>query len=418
MYKIISAVILLVSVSLMTCSNIVAAPTWTTYGAYKKIVEDYKRKDTSVLLHDLQSKDPIDRQLAALGLGTKGREGLEPLLALSKSSYYGDRFYAISALFDVYQSTHDERTLEAVIRGTKDSNIIVALGATGNLDINDPKAINVLIELLGDERSGSGNCRIQDYAADALVKIGKPAVDSLIAALKNKDPQVRYQAVKALGEIKDEKAATPLANLLGDKAAISLRLPDKNNPLSATSNEMEAINLQRSIAPTSADYLRDYKYAREPLPTAMYHRQSDGMVEGAGILAKNAINWMLEKRSYKVSIGEEARIALVNIGSPVTEHIAPLLKSDDSYIRYGAIYIAGGIKAVSLTGTIADILKNDNDPEVRKAAALSLAEIGDNRAVKYLNEAQAAEKKKDVKDAIEYSIGKFKNALPTVIEGN
>ncbi|MFA6141753.1 MAG: HEAT repeat domain-containing protein [Candidatus Omnitrophota bacterium] len=403
------------------CGSVTAAPTWTTYAGYKKIVEDYKRKDTSILLKDLQSKDPMDRQLAALGLGAKGKDGIEPLLALSKSSYFTDRFYAISALSDVYNTTHDERALDAVIGGINDDNIVVALGAAGCLDMDNPKAINSLVVALKDTRKDSGGNSVQDYATDSLVKIGKPSVESLIGALKDKDPQVRYRAVKALGEIKDEKAAASLASLLGDKAIISIRRPDVDtipDPIAATNEEMRLINLRRTISPTAADDLREYKYASEPLPKAMYHRQSDGIVEGSGILAKNAINWMLKERYYKATIGELSRVALVNMGPSVTENIAPLLESDDSYVRSGAVYVAGGIKAISLTKNVADILINDKDPDVRKIAALALGEMGDSRAAKYLNEAGLTEKRKDVKDAITYSMDKLKNSLPTVVEGN
>jgi|GEM_PF-1731787 len=418
-HKIILAIIFIVSVAAILCSCAMGAPKWTTYAEYMKIVDDYKRKDTDTLLEELKSSDPIDRQLAALGLGAKGKEAIEPLLALSKSSYYGDRFYSISALSDIYETTHDERALRVVIEGVEDNNTVVALGAIACLDINNPKVIDALIKALKDTRKDSGGNSIQDYAAKSLAKIGKPSAESLIKTLEDKDPQVRYRAVKALGDIKDERATVPLINLLGDKVTVSIRYPNENsNPITETEEEIRMINLQRSAFPTPMDYLRENKYAREPFPTAMAHRQRDAGAEGAGIMAKNVINWMLKERSYKISISEVSRLALVNIGPPVTEHIAPLLKSDDSYIRSGAVYVAGGVKAVSLTGAIADILKNDNDPEARKTAALSLAEIGDNRAVRYLNEAQATEKKKDVKDVIAYSIKKLENAVPTVMQGN
>ena len=47
-------------------------------------------------------------------------------------------------------------------------------------------------------------------AAKALGKIGDAAVAPLIAALKDGDPEVRGNAAKALGEIGDKRAVDPL----------------------------------------------------------------------------------------------------------------------------------------------------------------------------------------------------------------
>jgi len=54
-------------------------------------------------------------------------------------------------------------------------------------------------------------------AALALGKIGKPAVEPLIAALKDKDSRVRYSAAWALGKIGDKRAVEPLIAALKDK---------------------------------------------------------------------------------------------------------------------------------------------------------------------------------------------------------
>lgn len=51
-------------------------------------------------------------------------------------------------------------------------------------------------------------------AADALIQIGKPSVPALIEALQDKAEEVRIEAVKALGKIKDKKAGVSLAKTL------------------------------------------------------------------------------------------------------------------------------------------------------------------------------------------------------------
>ncbi len=80
---------------------------------------------------------------------------------------------------------------------------------------------------------------------DQLVKAGKEAVQPLIDALK--DEHAKYYAIRALGEIKDERAIEPLANILLDKnygprryAAIalgSIRSPKAIPPLQKALND-------------------------------------------------------------------------------------------------------------------------------------------------------------------------------------
>jgi len=49
-----------------------------------------------------------------------------------------------------------------------------------------------------------------------LVDLGQPALPRLVAALKDKDENVRKQAVLALGRIKDAEAIDPLIDMLAD----------------------------------------------------------------------------------------------------------------------------------------------------------------------------------------------------------
>lgn len=58
---------------------------------------------------------------------------------------------------------------------------------------------------------------IRDCAVKSLVEIGVPTIESLGAALKNDDPYVREGAAKAMGQIGDAGAITPLVLALGDK---------------------------------------------------------------------------------------------------------------------------------------------------------------------------------------------------------
>ena len=64
---------------------------------------------------------------------------------------------------------------------------------------------------------GHNNGWVRHHARECLVLIGKPAVPDLIEAIENDDEDIRWEAAKALGQIKDPTAAPALAKALNDK---------------------------------------------------------------------------------------------------------------------------------------------------------------------------------------------------------
>lgn len=85
---------------------------------------------------------------------------------------------------------------------------VEALGELAN-----PVATDALMgALVGDQYSG-----IRWKAAEALARIGPPAVPRLIMALENPDEDVRWKAAITLGEIGDPRGIVPLIGLLSDQ---------------------------------------------------------------------------------------------------------------------------------------------------------------------------------------------------------
>ncbi|MGH7254971.1 MAG: HEAT repeat domain-containing protein, partial [Nitrospirales bacterium] len=82
---------------------------------------------------------------------------------------------------------------------------IIALGK-----IKDERVLDPLMAQLKNDEFG-------DYARDALIELGEPAVSRLIEALKDKDENVRKRAVIALGQIRAEEAIDALIERLQDK---------------------------------------------------------------------------------------------------------------------------------------------------------------------------------------------------------
>ena len=90
--------------------------------------------------------------------------------------------------------------------------------ALGEMGAQAAPAIPFLIGILGDTTDSGGLYGpVGLNAAFALADIGKPAVDPLIAALKDKNVAVRGHAVIALRNIKDKRAVNPLIVALKDK---------------------------------------------------------------------------------------------------------------------------------------------------------------------------------------------------------
>lgn len=58
----------------------------------------------------------------------------------------------------------------------------------------------------------------RERARKSLVKLGRPAVPTLIKLLSDKNEHMRWEACKALGSIKDPAAAGPLVDALNDRS--------------------------------------------------------------------------------------------------------------------------------------------------------------------------------------------------------
>ena len=79
-------------------------------------------------------------------------------------------------------------------------------------EIGDARAVEHLIAAL---KNADPNTR--NEAINALSKIGKPSLEPLIGTLQDADPKVRFLAAWALGEIGDPQAVEPLIASLKDK---------------------------------------------------------------------------------------------------------------------------------------------------------------------------------------------------------
>jgi HEAT repeat protein len=182
------------------------------------------------------------------------------------------------------------------------------------------------------------------------IKIGKPAVKPLVYELKDRDPLVRSNAVKALGAIGDSRAVEPLVKMLNDK-----------NPL-----------IQRQ-AVQALGRINDPR-AVQPLIAVL---EDKGRRPHVRMSAAEALGWLQDPEAVDSLV-----VALADDHWDVRSHAAEAL---------------GKIKDPQAVEPLIEAL-NDRDATVRGNAVDALAKIRDSRAleplVAALNDKSALVRKK------------------------
>ncbi|ALA57610.1 HEAT repeat domain-containing protein [Nitrospira moscoviensis] len=167
--------------------------------------EEQVKDEIDIQIDLLNDPDWVVRREAVITLGEMGDERcVEPLARALRDGDWQVREVAIEALGQV-----GSPAVETLLKLLRDWDVrkyaILSLGKIRDERVLDP----LMHQLRNDE--------FKDDAINALVELGEPAVPRLIAALKDKDENVRKSAVLALGRIKNNEAIDPLIEMLSDK---------------------------------------------------------------------------------------------------------------------------------------------------------------------------------------------------------
>jgi HEAT repeat protein len=158
------------------------------------------------------SADDATCEAAAVNLGQQGPTGLPTLAKLVAADEADVRFWAVRGLW----ATGSPEAVAWLIQALQDKDAMVRSGAALALgELKAEAAIEALAQLLATDATESGN-----HAADALAKIGQPAAQVLIAALKNERPWVRVRAAKALIPVESQEAIPALFQALEDESYV------------------------------------------------------------------------------------------------------------------------------------------------------------------------------------------------------
>ncbi|MFQ5559221.1 MAG: HEAT repeat domain-containing protein [Nitrospinota bacterium] len=251
------------------------------------------------------------------------------------------------------------------------------LGAKGN---DFPSVIPFLTSLLADESEyGVGKgvlTRITTPAREAeaaLVKIGKPAVDSLVASMHgSRSDTIRSHAVKSLVKIDDPASV---------QALVSALKKEQNSSIRATLSE----RLMKEKGNSGLDDLflkivnerKDHWMVRLNAVRALKGKKGSQVINALLLALK-------DKDSVIRSAAAEGLVGVKN-----RKILRPLIRAlDDEYavVRYNAAQALKTVRSRKLKKLSTEIIEalDDLDPEVREKAAETLGVLKIKKAKKRL----------------------------------
>jgi HEAT repeat protein len=227
----------------------------------------------------------------------------------------------------------DSRAVVPLIETLNDKDPDVRKNVVNALEIlNDARAIAPLIISLNDPFHD-----VREEAAKALVQIDAPILDSLIPALKDKNPNVRAEIAKILGKKRDPRAVAPLLELLkGDEQRVHLEVI----------NALGIIADQRAVA---------------PLLLELHHKERDiriYAVEALGQIgdarAIEPLLPLLQDREPDVRRKVAESLAKLNATDIINARIAELEKKESPYAQQRVAEFLGGIGTLAIPPLISE----------------------------------------------------------------
>jgi HEAT repeat protein len=205
-----------------------AADQATEVVAQTPVIEEKVKDEVEIQIDLIKDKDWFRRKDAAITLGEMGDpRAIAPLITALRDSEWNVREAAQDALAQI-----GPPAVDALIKALREYQIrtfvIQVLGKIKDERVLDP----LMLQLRNEE--------FKDVATKALVEVGLPAVERLMAVLNDKDKNVRKHAVIALGEIGIAEAVEPLIEATKDEdwtvrlqaiAALDLIGDDRGKPV-------------------------------------------------------------------------------------------------------------------------------------------------------------------------------------------
>ena len=216
--------------------------------AAKALLELRDPLSVDALIEVFNDNDAVVQKIAREALKAIGKPAVEPLAAYLRD----DNPYICMVVIKLFGDIGDSLAVGYLIGVLKHFGSwqlrYEAAEALGK--IKDPRIVGPLIEALNDR-----NARVREAAAKSLKEVGEPAVEPLLASLRDENQDVCFKAIVLLGEIGDSRAVEPLVGVLKHFELWAMRFE--------AARSLGMINDPRAIGPlTEALYDKD-EYVRE-----------------------------------------------------------------------------------------------------------------------------------------------------------
>ena len=174
------------------------------------ILKDFGTYSIPYLMESLSSEYWMGRSLAARALAEMGTEAVTPLTTALESQNKERKFWAIKILGQMREGSAFPEIRNFL--SDPDSEIrMAAVQALGSFQ--NPDALPLLIERFIDP-----SWVVRKEACKAMVQYGPVAYSPLLSVLQSNEEDVRYWALRAIGELKPPGAFHEITKLLKDRS--------------------------------------------------------------------------------------------------------------------------------------------------------------------------------------------------------
>ena len=414
-----------------------------------EILKDFGTHSIPYLMDSLSNEYWMGRSLAAQALTDMGNEAVTPLVDALKCDDKERRFWSIKILGKM----HERSAYNEILRFLADPDPEIRMAALEALgDYEDPEAIGHIVKKFIDPAWVVRKC-----AAKTAVGYGDKAVPYLVKLLVNDDEDVKYWALRSLGEIRPKNIFPALISRFKDRSwtirkttsdVISLYGVDALNELTdivTGSNDQETRYwIIRSIGkikspeslPLLYNLLEDSSESIRDAAQKALANYGTAIIEDMFALLKTDKRRLLESicttfqqmgadvmvpilcdslGKYDEHLNYWIRRILVAFRKEAHNRVIKLLESGEDEIRRQAILCIGQIGSESDSPAIEPHLKDEFWP-ARIAAAEVLGTLGDTNAVPALAEVLEDEDE-DFATAAVIALGKLNDqrAVPALI---
>ena len=325
---------------------------------------------TARLIEVMQDENPEIRAHAAAALGRlMDGDALPALLLATRDPEPSVRAQVARALGQL----EDRRAVPELIGALKDPDGGVRLEAVRALGfLRERQAAGPLTELFTDDE-------LREEASEALLRIGAPAVETLIAALVKPEmecgsemsPQSEPQPASsgdatAVERSAPSAAAEPVVPVSFDPQRSSETTEGTGEPKPSAEISAYGIVLKSS---TDQSTRSDQQTAARAMESGQGERPPNEMTETASEMDESASD-----RSWEVRREAAWTLGMIRDKRAVAPLIAAV-KTDVHQVRISAIQALGRLEAEEAVELLIDVIRTDE--RLRKVAAESLILVGD-----------------------------------------